>query len=467
MLKKLFTLMLVLGAVQGTLIAGVQDSLGVTKISNKLHVRYMVEPSETLYGISTKYGISADDLIEINPELEYGLKVGQIINIPYNPESIARSRKVEPKSDNKVYHKVQPGDTYYSLARKYNTTLDQLLKWNNMELKAGQEIVVGDSSQTTATSATTTPTNTTPTNTTPTNTTTTVTTPPVNTTPTNTTTTTPKNTNTQTPVVKAVDSVKVVAGYEPYPFNPDFKQVLVIPFDPYLYFSDADDEIAARSNMMRTKVRQVFRRRLNALIDARGYETIHLLGGDVKDSISDLNKIYTGVNYSYMGELKNDRLKDADAAILAQQKNNKATPKEWINKQKDKVQGNSMDAYDQPNENEKYFGVTVKNPELFEYFNNKYSVDYYVFVTQFEVKTNYEHCLDRSAGNYERTFTTHYCIFDNKGNRIAGEQFQTHYNSNANYIMTIVADNMPKVVDRIMIALPPPNYTAPTPAEQK
>src|SRR6478735_2374124 len=211
MLKKLFTLMLVLGAVHGTLIAGVQDSLGVTKINSKLHVRYMVEPSETLYGISTKYGISADDLIEINPELEYGLKVGQIINIPYNPESIARSRKVEPKSDNKVYHKVQPGDTYYSLARKYNTTLDQLLKWNNMELKAGQEIVVGDSSQTTATSATTTPTNTTPTNTTPTNTTTTVTTPPVNTTPTNTTTTTPKNTNTQTPVVKAVDSVKVVA----------------------------------------------------------------------------------------------------------------------------------------------------------------------------------------------------------------------------------------------------------------
>src|SRR6478609_7651170 len=160
MFKKLYTLIVLLVAVQGTVIAGVKDSLGVTKINSKLHVRYMVEPSETLYGISTKYGISADDLIEINPELEYGLKVGQIINIPYNPESIARSRKVEaPKADNKVYHKVQPGETLYSLAKRYNTTVDQLMKWNNMDLKAGQEIVVGENPQT----ATVTPPATTPT----------------------------------------------------------------------------------------------------------------------------------------------------------------------------------------------------------------------------------------------------------------------------------------------------------------
>jgi LysM repeat protein len=52
--------------------AGVQDSIGVTKLNNKLHVQYLISPGETIYGISTKYGISLSDLFEINPELENG-----------------------------------------------------------------------------------------------------------------------------------------------------------------------------------------------------------------------------------------------------------------------------------------------------------------------------------------------------------------------------------------------------------
>lgn len=449
MLKKSVLLTAVLVALSLTGYAGVKDSLGVTKINSKLHVRYMVEPGETLYGISTRYGVSSEELIELNPELEYGLKVGQIINIPYNAEYLAARKK----SDNKVYHKVQPGETLYSLAKKYNTTVDQLMKWNNMDLKAGQEIVVG-LTEPAPQSATATTASTTATQQQIKQTTTTSTNPVLTTAP---------ATTQVTGTTKPADSIQVVAGYEPYPFDPSKKQVLVVPFDPYLYFSDADDEIAARSSLPRTKVRQVFRRRLNALIDARGYETIHLLGGDVKDSISDLNKIYSGVSYGYMSELKNERLAKADAEAAQQQKAaSKGSTKDWINKQKEKLQGNDMSTYDQSGENSKFFGIRVKGPELFEYFNAKYDVDYYVFVTQFEVKTNYEHCLDRSAGNYERTFTTHYCIFDRSGTMIAGECFKTHYNSNSNYIYTIVSDNMPKVVDRIMIALPPPNYTAPT-----
>jgi LysM repeat protein len=90
------------------------DSVGVTMINSKMNIRYMVEPGETIYGLSTRYGISVSDLLELNPELENGLKVGQVINIPYNPEYI-KQKKVD---ENTITHKVLPGETLYSLSKK-------------------------------------------------------------------------------------------------------------------------------------------------------------------------------------------------------------------------------------------------------------------------------------------------------------------------------------------------------------
>src|ERR1700761_3727688 len=87
------------------------DSIGVTKINQKLHVRYMVEPGETIYGISTRYGVSVSDILELNPELENGLKVGQVINIPYEPTLVKQQQK--KADDNAIVHKVQAGETLY------------------------------------------------------------------------------------------------------------------------------------------------------------------------------------------------------------------------------------------------------------------------------------------------------------------------------------------------------------------
>ncbi|HXA00773.1 MAG TPA: hypothetical protein VNW99_02225 [Cytophagaceae bacterium] len=100
--------------------------------------------------------------------------------------------------------------------------------------------------------------------------------------------------------------------------------------------------------------------------------------------------------------------------------------------------------------------MKIRSPQdFFSYFSAKYSIDYYIFINQFEVKTNYENCLDRAAQNYERTFTTHFSIFDANGKQVAGDKFKTHYNSNSNYIFQIVADNCPKIAERILAELPP------------
>ncbi len=431
--------------------AEIKDSVGVTKISEKLHILYMVSPGETIYGISTKYGVPVSDLLEINPELESGLKVGQVINIPYVPEL-----RIKTLDENSIVHKVQPGETLYGIAKKYNTSVNELMRLNNMQLKAGQALVVGYKNQ-------------------PNTNANTPSTPPVSIEPK--VVKTDSESKEKIPVVvaevKEVKEVKEVAKIPatlpkpestivPFDFDKDRKQILVIPFDPYLYFSDADAEIAAKSNMAMPKVRQMFRRRLNALLDVQGYEMIRLMGGKSKDSTSDLNKIYGSVTYNYQEMLysefnpNNAQYKVQDNAVNEKKDDDKS----WFEKKRDKMQGANQataSSYNTPKDHGKYFGVRVKDPELFNYFKQKYDIDYYIFINQFEVKTNYENCLDRAALNYERTFTTHYSIFDANGKQIAGNKFKTNYNSNSNYIFTIVSDNAPKIVDRIMADIPPPN----------
>lgn len=431
--------------------SSVQDSVGVAKLNGKLYLRYMVSPGETIYRISSKYKTSVSDLMDINPELEFGLKTGQIINIPYNletglaPKPTEKATIVMPTSninsgdtltENGVLHIIQSGETYSSLSKKYNISVDELLKINKVQLKAGQKIIVNDlikapkkevqnqiSSQKTE--------------------------PVVATKKEELVINTDKNeTKKATTEVQESDSDADAIPSTPIEYNNQKKKILIIPFDPYLYFSDADDEIAAGSKMNRIKVRQAFRRRLNALLEPPGYETVHLLGGKAKDSITDLNRVYNSVSYSYQDVL----LSPNAVTQTVENKNVKGIGKQQKGISQINIGENSRAS--QATDTKKYFGVRVRNNDFYTFFNNKYFIDYYVFVNQFEVKTNYENCLDRATLNYERGLTIHYSIFDKTGKQISGNRVYVDYNSNTNQIQKILADNMQKVADKIMADLP-------------
>ena len=431
-----------------------QDSIGFTKENGKFYVKYLVEPGETIYRISTKYGIPVSDLLEENPELEKGLKVGQVLLIPYSPE---KKPKNEEDTDAQ-YHTVEKGETFFSISKKLNIPVGDLLKMNNIELKAGQKIVVSHLSPVVSQLPTG-------------NSNLATTSKPneekkeddasFNSTPIKIKTPeTPKKVEAQTAEIKPTNNEQRTVQPEPktqilipntLEYNNSTKKIIVIPFDPYLYFSDADDEIAAVSKMHRTKVRQAFRKRLNAYLEPKGFETIHLLGGTAKDSTTDLNKAYSSISYTYdnvmMKAVRTEDKPDAKKTFGNVKKQTKNTE---VSLQAATLQSRSMLAKDEG----KYFSVKIKDPNFFPFFNAKYQPDYYIFVSQFEVKTNYENCLDRSRQNYERSFVTHFSIFDKSGTQISGGRIKNAYESNSNQIEKILADNIPTIAEKIMAELP-------------
>ena len=57
----------------------------VVDVEGRLFKYYQVQPQETLFSLTRRFGISRDSLISLNPALEDGLKSGMVLKIP-NPE---------------------------------------------------------------------------------------------------------------------------------------------------------------------------------------------------------------------------------------------------------------------------------------------------------------------------------------------------------------------------------------------
>lgn len=126
------------------------DSIGVETINGKVFVIHRVEEKETLYGISKRYGVTVNQILEYNATADAGLEVGQILKVPYVPRS-------KPQVAQGNIHKVAEKETLFSISRMYNVTVDEIKQWNSLadnSLSVGQELVIKKSEITAATTVT-------------------------------------------------------------------------------------------------------------------------------------------------------------------------------------------------------------------------------------------------------------------------------------------------------------------------
>ncbi|WP_026952350.1 LysM peptidoglycan-binding domain-containing protein [Algoriphagus mannitolivorans] len=117
------------------------DSIGVETVGGKTFILHRVTQGETLFSISRRYKASVGDIQNSNEVLKDGLKSGQTIRVPY----ITSSQAPEGAS----IHKVSPGETLFSISKKYGVTVDSLKQWNKLlgnDLSVGQALVVRESS---------------------------------------------------------------------------------------------------------------------------------------------------------------------------------------------------------------------------------------------------------------------------------------------------------------------------------
>lgn len=84
-----------------------------------------VQSQETLFSIARMYNVSVKDIDELNAAiLKNGLQIGQKIEIPNKKKTIdGRARIINKET---FFHEVQPKETKYSISKKYGITIEQL-----------------------------------------------------------------------------------------------------------------------------------------------------------------------------------------------------------------------------------------------------------------------------------------------------------------------------------------------------
>ena len=86
-------------------------------------VTHVVKKGETVFSISRQYNIPLETIYANHPSAKYGIKVGEVIELKQAPQTAV-------SGNGYIYYNVKSGDTLFSLAQQYNTSVEDILRCN-------------------------------------------------------------------------------------------------------------------------------------------------------------------------------------------------------------------------------------------------------------------------------------------------------------------------------------------------
>lgn len=112
------------------------------------YINYIVKKGDTLYSIARNNNVSVDTLIKDNGLTSNTLSIGQTIRIRTPELEVVEEcygSGYVPEEATQTTYTVKKGDNLYSIARKYNTTVQDIKKKNNLNsnlLSIGQKLII-------------------------------------------------------------------------------------------------------------------------------------------------------------------------------------------------------------------------------------------------------------------------------------------------------------------------------------
>lgn len=105
--------------------------------NTQTYTTYTVKKGDNLYSIANRFNTSVSAITKLNNLVNNNLSIGQILKIP------STSSQTAPSQTNTYI--VKSGDNLYSIARRFNTTVDSIKRKNNLTsnaLSIGQKLII-------------------------------------------------------------------------------------------------------------------------------------------------------------------------------------------------------------------------------------------------------------------------------------------------------------------------------------
>ena len=145
-LLKLYISLITAVIISATLFSQVRVERSTDKviIGGKHYYIHIVDSSQTLYSISKAYNVSTEIVTRENPAAVYGIRIGQALKIPVVDEEQTAIKEKDTAKYN--YHVLQRGESIYSLSRKYDVSVDMIIESNPgidiYDLPVGAELAI-------------------------------------------------------------------------------------------------------------------------------------------------------------------------------------------------------------------------------------------------------------------------------------------------------------------------------------
>lgn len=216
------------------------------------------------------------------------------------------------------------------------------------------------------------------------------------------------------------------------------KKVLIIPYEPQMHISDADQDISEYSERSPQEIRSMIRTGLIENLNkslSHDCQTHSLLQDLRPESRQEMNNIYAAIDYSL----------DTSYAILHPRPDSQEAIGRWNEKRARKHELEKRIA----SGDVKYMNAKILDPDLLPALNQKYGTDEIVLITQVEIKTKAKDCMDFQSHIYQRDYKVHYTVFDKEGKQRYGDVIKVTSPSGSNEIHEIIAKYLPDLGDMI------------------
>jgi hypothetical protein len=221
-----------------------------------------------------------------------------------------------------------------------------------------------------------------------------------------------------------------------------YHKVMLIPYDPLFYLSDAERDIIEQTHKEARLIRETFRRTIDVKIkDAveKRLPCISLLfDADSIPSLKDaLSLIYARTGYQYDQPMPIPFQPEKTDSSLKKIKKNPADKESYDSKIASKyITVKGID---------RYMNAVISKPSLLNDLYNQFGTDVFIFVNQFEIKTNYKSCLDIANEIYKRELMVHFSVYDKNGKQLAGAYAMTFFPSDSNNAYDIMKNCFPDI----------------------
>lgn len=236
------------------------------------------------------------------------------------------------------------------------------------------------------------------------------------------------------------------------------KKILLVPFDPHIYFNDATEIIAKKDNETFQEIMTYFRNQLNlqlynAMMDSCIVINM-LIHENAYETQRDMRSLYDVVNYTLATAMQN-KPEDTDHIpkknFWTKHKEKKEAEKKAIELQESKTRIEKGEIVGKRlTTDDKYLHIGFNSIDTLAAIGKRLNVEYFLFINQFEIKGDYGDPYISGNPDATRTLKVHFSLFDTSGELIHGGFGENKIPFHLNNKKEIVNIYFPEVIRQII-----------------